>query len=232
MFYERYIEKTDEELIEMLNSNSYQLEAKETAEKILEERGITNCIKDETPVLNDLGLIQLLNKLKEYTSNLVFNRRGNSIELSQTNNGLFFGITLLIIGSILTFILFLFYFEVNVGSYIRAKAHGQLVLFTSFPIILLGFKLYSDSRSTKLRFLSKNKSVVIKQQFRWKKKEITISLHDIKFDFEKEKRKCFILAEVKNKKLKLFEFKDQKMGSQTEDFLSILIDKLNKQQLT
>ena len=233
MFYESYINKSNNELIEILNSDSYQLLARETAQKILEERNVKYEINDEKPALNEMNCFQLFDKLKEYRLNVFTSERKKLIEIKQDNNGLIIGIVFFVLGFISLTVTMTIIFEIYAGTYpwgAGARVHilrGWLIGTVTF--FILGLMNYQRDQMSAIKIKFNENSLQISHRKIWKRENFKLKLNESDIGFIKTGKKYQVFVPYKNRKLNLFKFKDNNIGNKTDDFLSKTVDKLNKE---
>ena len=231
MFYDSYINKSNNELIEILNSNSYQLLARETAQKILDERKVEYRIIDDKPELSELNCFQLFDKLKEYGLVVYTSQRQNLIEIKQDNNGLIIAFVMFVLSFIsliiITINIFEIYYRVSPWS-AGSRAYilkGWLIAVISF--IIIGIRNYRNDYMSFIKIKFRENSLKITKRKIWEKKSIDLKLSQSNIYYKKTEKKFKFYIPYKNQELFLFELKDNNIGNKTDDLLSIIIDKLN-----
>nr|WP_319997560.1 hypothetical protein [uncultured Draconibacterium sp.] len=233
MFYDSYINKSNNELIEVLNSDSYQLLARETAQKVLDERNVNYVINDEKPILNEMNCFQLFEKLKEYRLNVFTSERKKLIEIKQDNNKLIIGIVFFILGFISLTVTMTIIFEMYAGKIMwgaGARVHilrGWLIGTVTF--FILGKMNYQRDQMTAIKIKFSDNSLQISQRKIWKRENFKLRLKESNIGYKKIGKKYQVFVPYKNRKLNLFKFKDNNIENKTDDFLSIMIDKLNNE---
>lgn len=232
MFYENYKKKTNEELIEILNSDTYLLEARETAQKILRERDVNYEIKDEKPQLNKLNCYQLFEKLKDYGVNVYTYERKGLIETDQNNNGLLKGIILLALSLIsliiLLFKVFLEPIESEAFTDSSLKQIFRMWLSGTVALFFAGLMQYRKDSRTQVKIYVDEGVIEVKQRNRWSRETFRFSLNEIFVRYEKIKRRYTVFIDRDGKRVKLFDFKEDNVGDKTIDLLSVLLADLNR----
>ncbi|MCL3782706.1 hypothetical protein EMN47_20155 [Prolixibacteraceae bacterium JC049] len=233
MFYDSYISKSNKELIEILNSDSYQLLARETAQKILDDRKINYEIKDEKSSLSELNCFQLFEKLEEYRLLISTSERKKKIEIKQDNNGLRIGILFFILSFIALTVTMKIITEIYIGTYqwgAGARAHilkGWGIGTVTFFIV--GLLNYQRDQMSAIKINLNKNSLQIRLRKIWKKEILNLKLNESEIAYKKLDKEYVVFIPYKNRKLNLFKFKDNNVGNKTDDYLSITFDKLNNE---
>ncbi len=236
MFYEDYKKKSNDSLIEILNSDSYQLTARETAQRILEERNVDYKIKDEKPELKELDCFGLFEKLEAYGLNVHSSKRKRLIETYQSNNGLLIGLILIPLGFIcfivlLTNIIMAFNGTDSLSAGSRVYVwKGWLMGAVTFSIA--GIMNYQKDKKSRVRLKFNENRIEIKQRKIWKKETFDLKLRETDIEFKKKKKRYFVFVKLNKRHIELFDFRDNNIGNKTEDYLKILIEKYREEGKT
>ncbi|TKG92942.1 hypothetical protein EYV94_18400 [Puteibacter caeruleilacunae] len=233
MYYENYKKKSNNQLKEILNSDLYHLTARETAQKILEERNVTYQIVDDKPQLFELDCYQLFEKLDEYGLIVYTSKRMGIIEIKQGNNGLLIGLILIALSFICFTVLLTVIFMGFEGSYRPDAGSGVHVmkgwLVGGVSFLIVGSMNYQRDKKAKIRIQFNQNSIKIRKRKIWKKEAFDLSLNSTDIEYKKTKKGYLIFTRWENSIINLFDFQDTNIGDKTEDFLSILTESLNKE---
>ena len=231
MFYDKYLKKSNNELIEILNSDSYQLLAREAAQKILEERQVKYEINDEKPSLQELNCFQLFDKLEQFSLNVFTSKRKKLIEINQDNYGLISGILFFVLSSISLTITLTIISEIYSGTYFYGAGARAYILkgcgIGAVLFFIVGLMNYQRDKKSSLKINFIANSIEIKQRKIWKRENFKFQLNESKIGYKKTGKKYKVFIPYKSRKIILFDFKDNNIGNKTEEFLSIMMEKLN-----
>ncbi len=236
MFYEDYKKKSNDSLIEILNSDSYQLAARETAQKILEERSADYQIKDETSELKELNAFELFEKLEAYGLNVYTSKRKRLVETYQSNNGLLIGLILLPLSFICLMVLLTNIIMAYNGTDILSAGSRVYVwkgwIMGAITFFFAGIMNYQKDKKSKVRFKFNENKIEIRQRKIWKKETYNLKLRETDVEFKKKKKRYFVFVKSNNRHIELFDFRDNNISNKTEDYLKILIEKYGEEGKT
>tara|TARA_R110002110_G_scaffold401127_1_gene617866 strand:- start:24 stop:749 length:726 start_codon:yes stop_codon:yes gene_type:complete len=228
MFLKEYRKKSDNELIKILNSDSYQLSAKETANEVLKERGKSNEIIDNTLELNELSIYEISEKLITFGVSVETSINKERIVITKNNFGFITSIVSVFIG----FILLILYLNIDT---IGTSDYPSFEMNTRMQILLGMILCFSGSiavmRSDKLTILKfdfkKNNLTVVKK--RKTKREIHhFKLFGTRIEIEKlDQKKIQLNLKSSKDKIELIEVKDNNVGNKSESLLLIFSNKMN-----
>jgi hypothetical protein len=228
MFYLTYKKKTNIELIKILNSETYQLEARETAQKILDERQFEYEIADNKSELNELTLFKLVEKLEDYNLKVSISHKKKIIEICQDNYGLLIGLVSLTLCA-LSFIWTL-YFLINADSTLSWKGYGLRnggILTTT--LLIVGIMQYQKDKMTRVKVNFKESFLEVRRRRIWNKTTEILPYKSIMY--RRLKKKIYQLYLTNNKKtIILFAIKDNNVGNKTANYLSTLVERLNEEK--
>ncbi len=229
MFYEDYKTKSNDSLIEILNSDSYQLIARETAQKILEERNVDYEIKDDKKELKELSCFELFDKLEAFGLNVYTSKRKRLVETYQSNNGLLIGLILFPLSFICLIVLLINIIMAFNGTYVLDAGSRAYVwkgwLMGAITFFFTGIMNYQKDKKSKVRLKFNENRIEIRLRKIWKKESFDLKLSATDLEFEKKKKRYFVFAKWNNKQIDLFDFRDNNIGNKTEEYLKILIEK-------
>lgn len=236
MFYEAYKKKSTDSLIEILNSDSYQLTARETAQKILEERNVDYQIKNEKPELKELNCFELFDKLEAYGLNVYTSKRKRLVETYQSNNGLLIGLILLPLSFICLIVLLI---NINMafdGTDVLSAGSRVYVwkgwLMGAITFFFAGIMHYQKDKKSKVRLKFDENRIEIRQRKIWKKEIFDLKLRETDIELKKKKKRYSVFIKLNNRHIVLFDFRDNNIANKTEDYLKILIEKYSEEGKT
>jgi len=236
MFYDLYIKKTNTELIEILNSDSYQLLARETAQKVLDQRKVKYEINDEKPSLKGMNCFQLFDKLEQYGIKVYSSRRKKLIEINQDNSGLVRSIVLFVLSSISLAMILTIIFNIYSGTYFWSTGSRAYILrglgIGTITFFIVGLMNYQKDKKSKVKILFAKNTIEIRQRKIWERQDFKFLLNKSEIEYKKINKRYRVFIPHKNRRIDLFDFKDNNVGNKTDDFVSILIEKLNKEMKT
>nr|WP_321452610.1 hypothetical protein [uncultured Carboxylicivirga sp.] len=230
MYYEKYKDKPDKTLIEILNSDSYQLSARETAEKILKERRVENIFIDNSDKLKQESFYQLIEKLNNYNISVYSNSKRRTVELIKDNKGLITGVILLFIAGLALILTILIIFFVNftdsfARGYLAKYGYITIAFCASTGLMQLKrdkmIRVIIDFRENQLKLIKRHVNKRVVQKYHLKEKSINFSRNGEKrfrIEFNNE-----------SERIELFDIKENNVGNKTNDLFSILMEKIDNE---
>jgi hypothetical protein len=233
MFYENYKKKSNDTLIEIFNSDSYQLTARETAQKILEERKANYRIKDDKPELIELNAFELFDKLESYGLNVYTSKRKRLVEIYQSNNGMLIGLILLPLSFICLIVLSTSIIQAFNGTSVWNSGARAYIwkgwLTGAITFFVAGIMNYQKDKKSKARLKFNDNRLEIKQRKIWKQESFDLKLNETDIEFKKKKKRYIVFIRQNNRHIELFDFRDNNVGNKIEDYLNILIEKYREE---
>ena len=228
MFIKAYQNKSDNELIEILNSDAYQLDAREAAKKTLHQRGISNAITDDSLKLKKLSIYEISEKLKTFNLSVITSIKKERIEITKNNHGFAASVIAAIIGF---FLLALFinphFFELFEDSFSKIYLRQQISL--GIMVCFTGsFMIMKKDSLTIIKFDFKKNNLQVITKRRTKRETQNLKLSGAKISM-KELGQKKIQLNLKSSKgtIELIKIKDNNVGNKSESLLSVFTQKIN-----
>jgi len=225
MFKEKYINKTDSELVDIYYSNSYQDEARLVAKIILVERGKEKLILNNQD-FKSISLFILINKLKEYKFYVESNSKNESISIIKSNYGFTMAIVSSIIGALC--LLLALFFKNSQMEDVSFRWLINYLIYGGFILFALSFERYRNDSKTSIDIDFKKKYVIFKETHKTKqnKVEYLISKETL-FLCDDQNKFTSLVLRCNGERIKLIDLKNKEIES-TDKLIKSIAGKLNE----